>query len=118
MFIFSISISFAQNQRHKHNNVAKDSSSAEAKPVQLDPASKKEMMKELNLSKLQKQRLKDIRMESSAKKDALRNDTQLKSNDRKEKLKALREEEEKKIMDELNFEQRAKMKQILMREKG
>lgn len=113
LFISSIAISFAQIKRVKPPSGAKPQDSTAA-VINTRPAAdyKKEMMKELNLTKEQKGKLKEIKQAGKSKMDEVLNDSQLNADEKKAKLKSLRIEQFKNTMAVLNDEQKARMKQI------
>ncbi len=101
----------AQTQRKKNNppTTAADSvTSVTGKPNQ----QKKQMLKELNLSKIQKSKLKAIRQMAKQQKEAIDNDETLSPAQRETKLKDLKREQAKNTMDILNEEQKAAMKKM------
>lgn len=72
----------------------------------------KEMMKELNLSKVQKVKLKGMRQDGKAKMDAVQNDPKLSAEEKKTKLKELKKEQLQNTLSVLNDEQKTKFKKI------
>lgn len=76
---------------------------------------KKEMMKSLNLSDEQKGRLKELKTANKQKREAIRNNSSLTEAQKKEQLKALKQEQRNGMQSVLNDEQKQKMKE--MREK-
>lgn len=73
---------------------------------------KKEMMKELNLSKEQKIKLRNLKQDNKAKMDAVQNDAALSDTEKKAHLKELKKQQLLSIMSVLNDEQKAKLKQL------
>jgi len=114
LFVFSISCSFAQVQRIKPVSKPADSSSTVMEAKAPERESKKEMMKELSLTKEQKMKLKEIRQANKAAMDDVTNDAKLTADEKKAKLKSLRMEQLKNTMAILNDEQKVKMKQMRM----
>jgi hypothetical protein len=118
VFTFIIMFSFAQVQRKA--NVANKTDSAavatERKPV--SRGEKKQMIKDLNLNKDQKSKLKEIRQSSKAKKDAIENDEKLNADEKTAKLKELQREQAKSTMTILNDEQKEKMRKMRKNKKG
>lgn len=112
LFICSISAGFAQVKRAKPAPAAKAQDSAAAVINTPASANKKEMMRELNLSKEQKIKLKAIKQEQKAKIDEVKNDPKLSADEQKAKLKALRMEQLKQTMAVLNDEQKARFKEL------
>ena len=110
LLVFSCVISFAQVKRTKPAPVAKPQDSAAVSNTRPDGVKRKEMMQELNLSKEQKSKLKEIKLAHKAHMDEVQNDTKLSAEEKKVKLKALKMEQLKKTMAALNEDQKAKMK--------
>ena len=73
---------------------------------------RKGLMQELNLTKEQHQKMKEIREAAKAKHDALMADTKLTDPERKQKMKEIHEQQEKDIDAILTPEQRVKMDAI------
>ena len=67
-------------------------------------------LKELNLTKEQKQQVKAVRQDSKAEQDAIINDTTLTEAQRKEKLKIVKGDAAKKLQGILTEEQRSKLR--------
>lgn len=99
----------AQVQRKK-TTVSTDST-AIAAPAKTR-GEKREMMKELNLSKEQKIKLKNLKQDNKAKIDAVQNDASLSDAEKKVKLKELKKQQLLSTMSVLNEEQKAKLKQL------
>jgi hypothetical protein len=111
VFSFIITLSFAQVERKSNNSVKTDS--VKHKIDRKDDSarvSKKQMMKDLNLSKEQKIKFKEARQANKAKKEAIENDDKLSKEDKEVKLKALHQEQAKNTMGILNDEQKEKIK--------
>ncbi len=79
---------------------------------------KKEMFKELNLTKEQRVKLKELRQDGKAKMDEVQNDSKLSDADKQLKVKALKAEQLKITMALLNEEQKEKLKQQRKQKKG
>lgn len=69
-------------------------------------------MKELNLTKEQKSKLKEIKQANKAKMEAVMNDTLLSEAEKKARLKSLHAQQLKNTLAILNDEQKARMKQM------
>lgn len=108
LMICSVSISFAQVKRVKPVAQPQDTSNAGANTH--SAGQKKALMRELNLSKEQKGKLKEIKQAHKVQIDEVQNDAKLSAEEKKAKLKALKMEQLKKTMAVLNEEQKAKMK--------
>ena len=75
-------------------------------------------LKELNLTKEQKQQVKAVRQDSKAEQDAIINDTTLTEAQRKEKLKIVKGDAAKKLQDILTEEQRSKLRTMKQGKRG
>lgn len=115
-FIISISCSFAQVQRAKSATKQSSDSLSAVTGAKQGKVGKKQMMKDLNLSREQKSKLKELQLANKAKMDEIKNNDKLTPEEKEAKLKAVRQEQLKSTGAVLNDEQRAKMKQ-LMKEK-
>ena len=80
--------------------------------IEKDNKSKKEIFKELDLSREQKVKLKELNQSMKASKEALENDTTLTEADKKAKLKALKKEQAQKIQALLTEEQKIKFREL------
>jgi hypothetical protein len=119
VFSFIITLSFAQVERKSNHSVKTDS--VKHKIDRKDDSarvSKKQMMKELNLSKEQKIKLKEARQQNKAKKQAIENDEKLSKEEKEVKLKTLHQEQAKGTIDVLNEEQKEKLKKMKQGKKG
>ena len=103
----------AQLERARKPKTASDTTSTGAAvAMKDDKQSQKDMIRELNLTKEQKGKFKEIRQNMKAKKEAIENDDKLSDTEKKEKLRELRKEQMKATDSILNEEQREKMKQM------
>ena len=116
--LFIVAISFAQVQRKKNVVNKADSANGIATDKKISKADKRDLMRELNLSKDQKSKLKEARQTAKAKKAAIENDDKLSEADKQTKLKLLKREQAKNTMGILNDEQKEKMKKIRKDKKG
>ena len=80
--------------------------------------SKLKALKELNLTKEQKQQVKAVRQDSKAEQDAIINDTTLTEAQRKEKLKIVKGDAAKKLQGILTEEQRSKLRTMKQGKRG
>lgn len=80
--------------------------------IEKDNKSKKEIFKELDLSREQKVKLKELNQSMKASKEALENDTALTEADKKAKLKVLKKEQAQKIQALLTEEQKIKFREL------
>lgn len=117
-FSLIFSLSFAQVQRQKKEILKPGTDSTVTTQKEDAGLNKREMMKELNLTKEQKQKLKDFRQAAQAKKEAIENDNTLKPEERETKLKELRKEQMKNTMSVLSQEQKMKLLQMRRDKKG
>jgi len=107
---FIVSISFAQVQRKAKPSSTADSTMApKENNAQEGRGDKMKMMKELDLTKEQRGKLKEVRQATKAKKDAIDSDGSLKPEEKEAKLKELRKEQQKNTMSILTPEQKAKL---------
>jgi Spy/CpxP family protein refolding chaperone len=83
-----------------------------AAPAGEDKMTRKEVMKELQLDRKQKGKLKEMRQEAKSKKEAIENDDKLTPEEKEAKLKALRREQGEKMNEVLTDEQKEKLKKI------
>lgn len=118
LFIVSVSCSFAQVQRVKSaTKQSSDSLSAITGTKQTGKVGKKQMMRDLNLSREQKSKLKGLQQANKTKMNEINNDDKLSAEEKESKLKALRQEQLKNTLSVLNAEQKAKMKELHMQKK-
>lgn len=113
-----ISLSFAQVQRQKKTADKSDSSLNTTAQKHDAGKDRKEMMKDLDLTKEQKGKLKEIRQAGKAKKEAIENDEKLNADEKKAKLKDLKKEQAKSTMDILSKEQKLKLLKMRQEKKG
>ncbi len=107
---------FAQIQRTVVKQKS-DSTAVEQVPENKD-GSRKEMFRELDLSKEQKAKMKEINQSMKASKEAIENDAVLSDTEKKEKLKLLRKEQTFKIQAILTEEQKIKFRELRAKKKG
>jgi Flp pilus assembly protein TadG len=113
-FVFSISLSFAQVQRTKtaSKQISDSSNTSEQLNNTNKKGNKKQMIRELNLTKEQKGKLKEIKQANKAKVQQVQNDDKLTQEEKDVKLKTLHQEQAKNTLTVLNDEQKAKMKKM------
>ena len=102
----------AQLQRAKKPKTTSDTTATGVATMKEDKQSRKQMMRELNLTKEQKGKFKEMQQNMKAKKEEIENDDKLSDTEKKEKLRELRKEQMKNTDSILNDEQREKMKQM------
>ena len=100
----------AQVQRKKASPA--DSVGVSADKTAVRKGSHKEMMKELNLTKLQKHKLKEMRLSGKTKMSEIQNDAKLSGEEKKTKLKELHKQQMQSTLSVLNEEQKAKFKKM------
>ena len=119
--LFSSLISFSQVERKSSSVIQPDS--IDNKPLEraMDKPNRKDLLKELNLTREQKIKLKDIRQANMAKKEAIENNSQLSDAEKKTQLRGLQKEQAQNIQNILTDEQKEKFKatrQKAMKEKN
>jgi len=116
MFIASLSI--AQVQRKAGTANKTDSAGSTAAVNKKAGGNKKEMLRDLNLTKDQKSKLKEARQSAKAKKVAIESDNKLSATEKTARLNELKKEQAKNTMGILNDEQKEKMKKMRKDKKG
>jgi hypothetical protein len=114
----AFSLSFAQVQRQKKEVDKSDSSANTTAQKQDAGMDRKEMMRDLDLTKEQKGKLKEIRQAGKAKKEAIENDEKLSADEKQAKLKDLKKEQAKSTMSILSREQKLKLLKMRQEKKG
>ncbi len=115
---FIISLSFAQVQRKVKAENKSDSSTNTIERKKGDKVNKKQMIRELDLTKEQKGKLKEQRKSAKDKKEAIQNNESLSAEQKEAKLKELQKEQAKSTMGILNEEQKEKMKKMRKEKKA
>jgi Spy/CpxP family protein refolding chaperone len=108
LLICNLSLS-AQIER-KAGVVKSDSTQTTSSDTKVDKQSRKERFKELDLTKEQKGKLKEIMQANKAAKEVIENNTQLSDQDKKKQLRELQKAQMQKIQAILTPEQREKFK--------
>jgi Spy/CpxP family protein refolding chaperone len=111
LITFATFSGFSQVQR----KVVKDTSSSTHKKIK---GEKKKELAELNLSKEQKGKIKEMHKEGKANKEAIKNDPGLTAEQKKEKLDALKADKKNKMQEVLTPEQKQKLKDIKKKKKS
>src|SRR5690242_1119769 len=93
--LFSFAISFAQVERKPAPPKPADSVANNQGTKKMDRAGRRDMIKDLHLTKEQKGKLKEIREANKAKKDAIENNSQLSEDEKKKQLRELQKEQAK-----------------------
>ncbi len=110
-FILSLLTISASAQIERKSVVVKtDSAQTAGNDNKVDKQSRKERFKELDLTREQKGKLKEIMQTNKAAKEAIENNTQLSDQDKKKQMRALQKEQMQKIQAILTPEQREKFK--------
>jgi Spy/CpxP family protein refolding chaperone len=118
-FVFLAACSFAQVQRNKATTLTRpDSTGTVAEKRKGNGMDKKQMMKDLDLSREQKIKFKELRQSMKEKKEAIESDDKLSGPEKEAKLKELRKEQAKNTMSILTPEQKVKMLKMRKDKKG
>ena len=113
LFAGSISLSFAQVQRTKTaSKQSSDSLSATMETKQTGKLKKRQMMRELDLTKEQTGKLKEIKQANKAKTEEVLNNDKLTQEEKDAKLKTLHQQQAKNTLTVLNDEQKDKIKKM------
>lgn len=111
-FIFISFLSVAQVQRTVTPSNPSDTIAKNSNIVANENMNRKKMMAALDLTKEQKIKLKAIREDGKAKREAVENNDKLSDAERKMQLRSLQKEQLQNTMKILNEEQREKMKAL------
>ena len=103
-------LSFAQVERKTAVKDQADSVSTASFKEQAGKNDRKQMIKDLHLTREQQAKMKEIHQSGRSKKEALLNDNKLTNEDRQAKLRVLQKEQFDNTMRILNDEQKQKMK--------
>ncbi len=111
IFLFLLSSISASAQIEREPVAIKtDSTQASGNDNEIDKQSRKGRLKELDLTKEQKGKMKEIMQANKAAKDAIENNTQLSDQDKKKELRELQKAQLQKLQAILTPEQREKFK--------
>ncbi len=102
----------AQLRRTPAAKPAVDSAAAETATSQRGKHGQRKMIKELNLDKEQKEKLKTMKEEAKAEKDAIAADDKLTAAEKKQKQQELRRKQAEKLNGVLTDEQKEKLKKV------
>ncbi len=108
ILLFSSLLSFAQIERVPAKRP--DSVTNNATVNSADKPGKKDLVKELDLTREQRIKLKEIRQSNKAKKDSIENNDQLSDTEKKTRLRDLQKEQAQSIQGILTGEQKEKLK--------
>ena len=103
-------LSFAQVERKTAVKDQADSVSTASFKEQAGKNDRKQMIKDLHLTREQQAKMKEIHQSGRSKKEALLNDNKLTNEDRQAKLRVLQKEQFDNTMHILNDEQKQKMR--------
>ena len=110
LFLLASLFSAAQIERKPIAAVKTDSTSVASASGTNEKMNRKDRLKELDLTKEQKIKLKEIRQGNQAAKSAIENNTRLSEEEKKKQIRALQKEQAQKVQTILTEEQKAKFK--------
>lgn len=111
LFSFLLFSVFASAQIERKPAITKaDSASTTSSSGKMNKQSKKDRIKDLDLTKEQKMKMREIKQSGKSTKESIENNTSLSEEDKKEQLRALQIEQAQKIQEILTDEQKAKFK--------
>lgn len=114
LFIAFLSVSlFSAAQIERKPTVVKvdSATTTAATDKSIDKQSRRDLLKDLDLTKEQRSKLKEIRQANQATKEAIENNTKLSEEEKKKQLRALQKEQAQKIQSILTEEQKLKFKE-------
>ncbi|MBK8787638.1 MAG: hypothetical protein IPO01_06445 [Chitinophagaceae bacterium] len=114
LFLFLTALTATAQVERKPVVVKTDASQATANDPQVDKQSRKERFKELDLTREQKSKLKEIMQANKAAKEAIENNTQLSDQDKKKQLRELQKAQMQKIQAILTPEQQEQFRKQLL----
>ena len=103
ILLFNSFLALAQVERKP--SPAKQSDSVETK---MNRSDRRDLIKDLDLTREQKMKLKEIRQSNKTKKEAIENNSQLSDREKKDQLRSLQKEQAQNIQAILTDEQKAK----------
>jgi Spy/CpxP family protein refolding chaperone len=114
LFLLISTWAFAQVQRVVPQRKAADSSFMSRSPEYNGPASmeRRQMMNELNLTREQRVKMKEIRQSGMARQEAVSNDDKLTPVQKEDKLRELKREQARDMQSVLTDEQKAKLRNL------
>ena len=110
LLIFLGSLSSTAQIERKTESIKSDSANNSQVDNKKNKQTQKDRLEELDLTKEQKGKLKEIRQSGKAAKDAIENNTQLSETEKKKQLRTLKMEQAQKVQGILTEEQKAKLK--------
>lgn len=112
VLLFSSLLSMAQVERKPSPAKQTDTLVHDPGGNKMDRADRKDLVKELDLTREQKIKLKEIRQENMTKKEMIENDRRLSETEKKSQLHSLQKEQAQKIQAILTDEQKEKFKSM------
>jgi len=110
LIVLLITVSASAQVERKSVVVKPDSAQANATENKVDKQGRKERLKELDLTREQKAKMKEIMQSGKAAKEAIDNNAQLSEQDKKKQLRELQKAQALKVQAILTPEQREKFK--------
>lgn len=110
LFALFITISASAQIERKSVAIKADSSQTNARGNKVDKESRKERFKDLDLTREQKGKMKEIMQTGKSAKDVIQNNVQLSDQDKKKQLRELQKDQALKVQAILTPEQREKFK--------
>lgn len=111
LFSFLLFSVFASAQIERKPAITKaDSASTTSSSGKMNKQSKKDRIKDLDLTKEQKMKMREIKQSGKSTKESIENNTSLSEEEKKQQLRALQIEQAQKIQEILTDEQKAKFK--------
>lgn len=116
--LFMVMTASAQVSRTPTPSKQRDSAGAQQGKMAGDKMSKKDMFRELDLTKEQRGKLKEINQSAKAKKEAVNSDEKLDDTQKKQKLREIQRDQMVQVQAILNDEQKAKLKELRRQKQG
>lgn len=110
MLLLPSVISYSQIERKPVPVIKADTVAGNQSAGKVDKADRKDLFKELDLTREQKIKLKEIRQANKEKKEAIESNGQLSEDEKKKQLRELQKEQAKSIQAILTDEQKEKLK--------
>lgn len=110
MLLLPSVISYSQIERKPVPVIKADTVAGNQSANKVDKADRKDLLKELDLTREQKIKLKEIRQANKEKKEAIESNGQLSEDEKKKQLRELQKEQAKSIQAILTDEQKEKLK--------
>lgn len=110
-FVLLLTSNLASAQIERKPSAAQSDSTVKPSGKMDDKASRKDRLKDLDLTKEQRSKLKEIRQTNQAAKTAIENDAALSDTEKKKQLRDLQKKQAQQIQSILTEEQKAKFKE-------